>query len=391
MKNKIRILLIGLIVATFYQAEAQKTNTKSSLLDKKATRKTTILYKNLQKNINKGILFGHQDDLAYGVNWRYEAGRSDVKEITGDYPSVYGWDLGGIENKSPINTDDVPFDKMRQYIIDGHERGGVITLSWHFDNPLTGNDAWDTTPKSLASALPGGESHEKFKGWLDEAAKYMLTLKDKKGRLIPILYRPYHELTGTWFWWCKNNASPEEFKTLWRFTIDYFQQKGLHNLIYVYNTADFNSKEEFLEYYPGSDYADILSFDKYQYSDPIIDNSFIESCQKQFKIMNEVAKEENKIMAFAETGYETIPYDKWWTNTLMKAIGDYKISYVLVWRNHGWQEKENKMHYYAPYKGHKSEADFLKFYNLDNILFEKEAAKECLYNRYFIKLFNIKL
>ena len=97
--------------------------------------------------------------------------------------------------------------------------------------------------------------------------------------------------------------------------------------------------------------------------------------------MDEVTKEQNKIMAFAETGYEAIPYDKWWTDTLMKAIGDYKISYVLVWRNHGWQEKEKKMHYYAPYKGQVSEKDFLDFYHLDKILFEKEVAKKKLYKK----------
>lgn len=370
-----------MIATSFYSANAQKNNTKSSLSNKKSTIETTILYNNLQEIVNKGILFGHQDDLAYGVNWKYETGKSDVKEITGDYPAVYGWDLGGLENKSSNNIDGIPFDKMRQFIKDAHTRGGVVTLSWHFDNPLTGENAWDTTPKSLASALPGGKSHEKFKSWLDEAAKYILTLRDTNGKLIPMLYRPYHELTGNWFWWCKNNASPDEFKTLWKFTIDYFQKKGVHNLIYVYNTADFNTKEEFLEYYPGNTYADVLSFDKYQYKDPIVDNSFIEDCQKQFKIMDEIAKDQNKIMAFAETGYEAIPYDKWWTNTLMKAIGDYKISYVLVWRNHGWQEKEKKMHYYAPYKGQVSETDFINFYNLEKILFEKEATREHLYKK----------
>ena len=368
-------------IGTSCSSQAQSADTKSSLSDTKATKKTITLYKNLTLLSKKGILFGHQDDLAYGVNWKYEAGRSDIKEVTGDYPGVYGWDLGGLENKSVNNIDGIPFDKMKQYIRDGHERGGIVTLSWHINNPLTGKDAWDTTPKSLASALPGGESHEKFKAWLDEGVKFILTLKDKKGEAIPMLFRPYHELTGTWFWWCKNNGSPEEFKTLWKFTVDYFQKKGIHNLIYVYNTADFKTKDEFLEYYPGSDYADVLSFDKYQYSDPTKDNSFIEDCQKQFKIMNEVSQEQNKIMAFAETGYEAIPYDKWWTDTLMKAIGDYKISYVLVWRNHGWQEKEKKMHYYAPFKGQLSEKDFVDFYNLDKILFEKDAAKEKLYQK----------
>lgn len=365
----------------FLSSFSQSSNTKLSLCDKKATQKTINLYQNLSKTTQKGILFGHQDDLAYGVNWKYEEGKSDIKEVVNDFPAVYGWDLGGLETKSDKNIDGIPFDKMRKYIIDGHARGGVITISWHFNNPLTGGNAWDTTPKSFASALPGGSSHEKYKEWLDEAAKYLLTLKDKKGDLIPILYRPFHELTGNWFWWCKNNGSPEEFKTLWKFTAEYFQKKGLHNLIYVYNTADFKTREEFLEYYPGSDYVDILSFDKYQYSDPTKDNSFIESCQKQFGIMDQIAKEQNKLTAFAETGYEAIPYDKWWTDTLLKAIGKYKISYVLVWRNHGWQEKENKMHYYAPYKGQTSEKDFIKFYNLNNTLFEKDAAKLNLYKK----------
>lgn len=375
------ILSLFFTFSAFFPSHSQTSNTKSSLSDKNSTRITTQLYQNLHKTTNKGILFGHQDDLAYGVNWKYEDGRSDVKDVVGDYPAVYGWDLGGLETKSDKNIDGIPFDKMRQYIIDGYNRGGIITISWHLNNPLTGKDAWDTTPKSLASALPGGDSHEKYKAWLDEATKYILTLKDKKGNPIPLLYRPFHELTGTWFWWCKNNGSPEEFKTLWKFTIDYFQKKGIHNLIYVYNTADFISKEDFLEYYPGPEYADVLSFDKYIYNDPLKDNSFVENCQRQFGIIDQIAKEQHKIIAFAETGYEAIPYDKWWTDTLMKAMGSYKISYVLVWRNHGWQEKEQKMHYYAPFKGQVSEKDFIKFYNLDNILFEKDAAKINLYKK----------
>lgn len=379
MKKLIFLVLALNFIGVSCSSKMQLTNTKLSLSDKKCTKETAILYKKLTHLAQKGIFFGHQDDLAYGVNWKYETGRSDVKEVVGDYPAVYGWDLGGLENKSANNLDGIPFDKMRQYIKEAHKRGGVVTLSWHINNPLTGKDAWDTTAKSLVSVLPGGEKHEKYKAWLDEGIQFIATLKDTKGKPIPILYRPYHELTGNWFWWCRNNGSQEEFKTLWKFTLDYFQEKELHNLIYVYNTSDFKTKEEFLEYYPGADYADILSFDKYQYVDPQKDNSFVEDCQKQFKIMDEVAQEQHKIMAFAETGYEAIPYDKWWTNTLMKAIGNYKLSYVLVWRNHGWQEKEKKMHYYAPFKGQLSEKDFIDFYYLDKILFEKEAAKAKLY------------
>lgn len=383
MQKNILLVCIYTLIGISCSSKAQVSKNNATLSDKKATPETVILYKNLIKLADKGIMFGHQDDLAYGVNWKYEDDRSDVNDVAGDYPAVYGWDIGGLEKKSPKNIDGVPFDKMRQYIKDTHKRGGINTISWHIDNPLNDKNSWDTTPKSLASALPGGTSHEKYKLWLDEAVTFLSSLKDEKGKAIPILYRPYHELTGNWFWWCKNNASPEEFKTLWKFTLNYFQEKGIHNLIYVYNTADFKSKEEFLEYYPGSDYADVLSFDKYQYDDPQTNNSFVENCLRQFSIMDQVAKEQNKIMAFAETGYEQIPYSKWWTDTLMKAMGDYKISYVLLWRNHGWNEWMNppKMHYYAPYQNHPSSKDFVDFYNLEKILFEKDIAKEKPYKK----------
>ncbi len=98
-------------------------------------------------------------------------------------------------------------------------------------------------------------------------------------------------------------------------------------------------------------------------------------------IIDKVAKEHNKLSAIAETGYEAIPYGKWWTETLTNAIGNKKISYVLVWRNHGWNESMNppRMHYYAPYKGQVSANDFIEYYKKDNTLFQKDVTKYKLY------------
>ncbi|MEJ0101955.1 MAG: glycosyl hydrolase [Bacteroidota bacterium] len=109
--------------------------------DNNATKETIQLYRNLKRVINIGILFGHQDDLAYGTGWKYEEGRSDIKDVTGDYPAVYGWELGGIELDHDVNLDSVPFNKMKQFIQDGYRRGGVITISWHLNNPLTGKNS----------------------------------------------------------------------------------------------------------------------------------------------------------------------------------------------------------------------------------------------------------
>ncbi|WPQ61866.1 glycosyl hydrolase [Chitinophaga sancti] len=349
--------------------------------DKQATQETVNLYRNLKKLPEKGYLFGHQDDLAYGVNWRYKSGASDVKEVTGDYPALYGWDLGGIESGKDVNLDQVPFKKIRKYIQEAYERGGVSTISWHVTSPLGAEKgAWDTTHGTVRAILPGGAEHVKYKEWLDNVADFLASLKGKKGEAIPILFRPYHELTGTWFWWGQNACSTDEFITLWRFTIYYLQQvKQLHNLLYVYNTGGEFSREQFLARYPGDDMVDVVSFDTYQWDDPATSNNFVKQTNAQLALLETIAKEKNKIPALAETGYEAVPYAQWWTKTLTDAIGDHHIAYTLLWRNHGYNEWMKKMHYYVPFKGQVSADDFIIYYNQDRTLFQKDVAALSLY------------
>lgn len=352
---------------------------KTVLSDKNATLETQNLYQNLWKSLERGVMFGHQDDLAYGVNWRMQKGRSDVLEAAGDYPAVFGWDIMNMESGGKGSIDIFSFQEMKKMMEDVYDKGGINTISWHSANPKTGKDAWDNTKGSVKAILPNGEKHNLYKSWLDKISDYLISIKGKDKKLVPIIFRPYHELTGGWFWWGKGNCSPEEFKQLWKFTYDYLtKEKKVHNLIWMYNTSDFKSEEEFLEAYPGDDYVDMISFDIYLMNNPVFDNSFVENAQKQFAIIDKVAKERHKIPALAETGYEQIPYNKFWTKTLMNAIGDYKVSYILAWRNHGLTQ-ENKMHYYVPYKGHPNEQDFKDFYNLDKTLFLKDIQKQNVY------------
>ncbi|MBC7888995.1 MAG: beta-mannosidase [Ferruginibacter sp.] len=348
--------------------------------DKTATIETQNLLRNLKKLLSKGIMFGHQDDLAYGVEWKYEPGRSDIKDVTGEYPAVYGWDLAGLEKGSKVNIDGVPFDKMREFIQQGYGRGGVITISWHLDHPLTGKNAWDTTHGAVTAVLPGGAANAIYTAWLDRVADFSLSLKGVKGELIPILFRPFHELSGNWFWWTKNTCSPEEFKQLWIYTFDYLRDiKKVHNFLYVYNTGgNFNSAEQFLERYPGEHYVDVISFDDYQSGDPAKDNRFVKELSFKLNILDSLATELHKIPALGETGYVAIPYPEWWTKVLWKAIADHRVSYVLLWRNHGMLD--GKMHYYAPYKGQVSERDFRSFYKLEKVFFENKTRQQNLYD-----------
>ncbi|MEO6549557.1 MAG: glycosyl hydrolase [Ferruginibacter sp.] len=370
--------IIVLIVAFTFNLTDADSNAQPA--DKKATRETRSLLLNLNKLLDQGTLFGHQDDLAYGVGWKYEPGRSDVKDVTGEYPGLYGWDFSGLEKEKPLlNIDGVSFAKMREFIQQGYERGGVITASWHLDHPVTGKTAWDTTHGGVSAVLQGGEANSKYNGWLDHVAEFALSLRGKKNELIPVLFRPFHELTGNWFWWTKNTCSAEEFKQLWKYTIGYLRdKKKVHNFLYVYNTADFKTRQEFLERYPGKEYVDIISFDEYQSGDPSKDNRFVNELSFKLNMLDSLANQLQKIPALGETGYEAIPYPLWWTNTLWKTLSAHRLSYVLLWRNHGLQENGH-MHYYVPFKGQVSEGDFKKFYREKKVIFENKARKQHLY------------
>ena len=107
------------------------------------------LIERLGNYIEQGkIMFGHQDSYLYGHSWKVEENatefnRSDIYDVTGKYPALYGMDLGGIELDSPLNIDKNDFNHMRAAAVAHHERGGVITFSWHPMNPLTGGTTWD--------------------------------------------------------------------------------------------------------------------------------------------------------------------------------------------------------------------------------------------------------
>ena len=214
----------------------------------------------------KGYMFGHQDDPFYGITWEYEKGRSDTKELVGDYPAVMGFELGGIELGDLKNLDSVPFNLMREEIIAHHQRGGIITISWHPRNPLNGKTSWIESdlkeyeqalaegksadelidPKhTVASIIEGGEMHDKFVGWLGNVTEFIGSLKTADGEIIPVIFRPWHENTGNWFWWGEANCSADEYKSLWNMTQDYMEERLGGQLVWSYSPGP-RSLEHFL-------------------------------------------------------------------------------------------------------------------------------------------------
>lgn len=345
-------------------------------IDTDATKETVELYNRLFDLMDKGIMVGHQDALAYGHDWYKEFGRSDMKDVTGDYPAVIGWELGHVEIGAEYNLDSIYFSDMKQYIKETYKRGGITTVSWHGDNIVTGNTAWDCAQDSVVrSILPHGSNHVKYLTWLDRVADFFLDLKDDDENYIPVVFRMYHEHTGAWFWWGSAQCTPEEYKHLWIMTVNYLRDnKKAHNLLYAYSPSD-NTKDEaeFLERYPGDNYVDIIGYDCYAAgSDSMSVAGYKITMDRNLDIITSYAAKANKLPIIGETGMESIPYSTYFTETVYPVINKYKIGWVLFWRN-AW-EKDKPQHFYAPYAGHSSADDFKVFVGKDNILMNADIS-----------------
>ncbi|CAD0008190.1 glycoside hydrolase family 26 protein [Flavobacterium chungangense] len=351
-------------------------------IDKKATEETRNLYQNLKTISKEHILFGHQHALEYGHGWSGKTNKSDVKSVTGSHPAVIGIDFSdfsGQSNDRIENTKEI----LKQNVIDTYDRGGITTVAWHFNNPASeGGFYWKDgiSTASISLIKPGGSHHEEYKEILKTIADFAKSVKAKDGKLAPMIFRPYHEFDGDWFWWGKKYTSREDFIAVWQFTVSYLRDTlDVHNFIYAFSPDNrFNSEEEYLERYPGDDFVDLFGMD--DYGDFGRDGKYdLVAAKKKLKIISDVAIQKKKLAAFTETGLESIPNATWWTDTLLKTLQSEKLelAYVLVWRN----DTVSPTHYYAPFPGQISVPDFLQFYKDPYTLFEKDLKN--VYRRNF--------
>jgi mannan endo-1,4-beta-mannosidase len=371
--NKWVITFLSLIFLSMISF-SQKAEGK--IIDINATKETKALYYNLGMLSEKSILFGHQHATEYGHGWWGEKDRSDVKSVTGSHPAVIGVDFSGLSGR-PDSMIEKEKNSLRKNIADTYDRGGVTTVSWHFSNPASGGGFYwkdSVSAPAVKLIIPGGSHHGKYKNILRTIGDLARSVKGSDGKLVPMIFRPYHEFDGDWFWWGRSHCTVEEFKTLWRFTVSYLRDSlGVHNFIYAFSPDNkFSTETQFLERYPGNEWVDMVGMDNY--GDFGRDGKYnIEAGLKKLKIVSDFALKRGKLAAFTETGLESIPNITWWTETLLKTLKseNLKLCYVLVWRN----DTRSPTHYYAPFPGHISEADFLKFYGDPFTLFEKDLRK----------------
>src|SRR5690349_8829219 len=118
-----------------------------------------------------------------------------------------------------------------------------------------------TTPAFLSCSSPSAtrSSSLSHRRWLKELDRVAEGLEQLKKAGVVVLWRPFHEMNGDWFWW--NGKDPDTFIKLWRQMFDYFTTtKQLDNLLWVYSP---NHGKKTTDYYPGDRYVDIVGLDAY--------------------------------------------------------------------------------------------------------------------------------
>lgn len=190
-----------------------------------------------------------------------------VHRMTGKYPAVFGQDFGF---SYPGYWDGINY---RQNIVDEairrHDEGFIITLMWHAvpptqDEPVTFRESVQGELTDLEwqdLITPGTLIHERWKSQVDVIAWF---LKQLRFANVPVLWRPYHEMNGGWFWWGQKPGE-DGYKRLWRMLYDRMVNfHGLNNLVWVYNTNEFKEGVDPHDtYYPGDDVVDVLATDVY--------------------------------------------------------------------------------------------------------------------------------
>jgi len=218
------------------------------------------------------------------VNWNNEIAEK-VNKLTGKYPAMNCYDFIHIyvPQNNWINYGDITPVKTWA------DAGGIVQLMWHFNVPL--NES--TTPTSSGSGVTCTPSETTFsasnalkdgtwenKWFYEQMEKVVSVLLKLQDAGIAATWRPFHEAAGNstaiqqanwtkaWFWWGYEGA--ETYKKLWVAMYDYFQQKGVNNLIWIWTTQNYNGNssqyKQDTDWYPGDKYVDIVARDLYGYS-----------------------------------------------------------------------------------------------------------------------------
>ena len=226
-----------------------------------ATPEARNLLASLYKSVEDGkIISGLHHNQLMMPNYVYDLDR--IEEASGKTPMIWGGDLA--------------WDAWQvvEIATREHRRGRIITIMWHVNRPFDRTPRVDFRRQTQGKfsdeqwkelMTEGSEMHSMWLEQVDSISTYLKTLKDRN---IPVLWRPYHEMNGEWFWW-GDRKGEDGFAKLWRMLYDRMvNHHHLDNLIWVWNAnaprvIPDDTAMAYKLYYPGHEYVDVLATDVY--------------------------------------------------------------------------------------------------------------------------------
>ena len=332
-------------------------------IDPDASEKTKVLYANL-KLIQNGshFLFGQE----FFNSFQYSSGSahgnntfSDCKEVTGAHPAVLGSDFHYYLEKDATergyHTEAVKW---------AYQQGFAITFDWHLSGKGTTTYEFKDATKDLVDSIvayPNGPDRAWLYAELDKVIDIINNSLVVGNDRVPIVFRPWHEMNGNWFWWGSAATTPANYKALYALTVEYIKDRATSVLFCWSPNSPFN-----LDYYPGDEWVDVLGDDYYEISATAL--------RQELGTLVDYAQAHDKVAVFSETGNRTTNADdaaKYWENTILPAIVNdpsgrsIKIAWVLTWINANWSFP------YVSHAGSSSAAkqSFKNFKNSPYVLF----------------------
>lgn len=260
-------------------------------VNKNASEEAKKLLGYLEKTAGQGIISGQHTQTVPMEEIAY------IKEKTGKEPKLRGFEL--LSYSPNINYEDAGEaclteiyenrNTLEEALKWGKETDGIVTFSFHWYSPLGGRDksfyAENTDFDPDRVLVEGTKEREAFFSDMRAIAKLLLPFRKAH---IPVLWRPFHESDGTWFWWGRKGCETarELYKLMFHL---YVEEYHLDNLLWVWNCR-------LPEGYPGDEYVDIISVDVYlpEYKK----TDYKEEYEQLTK-----ATSKNKVAALAEIGY----------------------------------------------------------------------------------------
>ena len=240
------------------------------------------LYRYFRNNYGKKII----SSVMANVAWNHSLAEKIKKNITGKWPAMNCYDFIHIcvpDGNGWIDYSDIT--PVTEWV----DKGGIVQLMWHFNVPLSETTTIEangsgatfspdkTTFKASNALVDGTWENRYFYAQMDRVIAVILKLQEAG---IAATWRPFHEAAGNatakqqanwtkaWFWWGYDGA--ETYRKLWIAMFDYFKQKGVNNLIWIWTTQNYNgnsaSYNQDTDWYPGDAYCDMVARDLYGYT-----------------------------------------------------------------------------------------------------------------------------